>query len=354
MGQPVLVCLAIHISRQTVLRMIRTSSQPQAKAARCIGVDDWCSRRGIRYGTLIVDLETQRAIDRLPDREADTLADWLTPQRDIAVVSRDRSRRYAEGIRWGAPHAQQVADRWHLLQNLGDILRHVCEQHAATLRQIGIEPLIRQESRPSIVAPQQANKSSRVRPLRPDRQARLNRRAHWEAVFQQARTLLDAGMSVSAVARQLGIDRSTIGKYQHLAALPPRTCVRLQPRLLNPFRAYLRDRVLEANPTAPRLLAEIQAMGFTGRKGLVQTYLRQVRTELGFTHHAAGSPYFQTQPAKTLPARLLQHCVMLLPARLAHPHFDRAVHLTLPSLTRSANAPSPLCRSGLLKPPTPA
>jgi len=149
-------------------------------------------------------------------------------------------------------------------------------------------------------------------------------------------------MSVSAVARHLGLDRSTIGKYQHLAALPPRTCVRLQPRLLDPFRAYLRDRVLEANPTAPRLLAEIQAMGFTGRKGLVQTYLRQVRAELGFTHPAAGSLHFQTQPAKTLTPRLLQHCVMLPPAhrsslqercieqaRRAHPHLDRAIQLTL-------------------------
>ena len=66
----------------------------------------------------MVDLERRRVVDLLPDRTAETLADWLRGQPQIAVVARDRSTEYARGILMGAPAAMQVADRWHVLVNM--------------------------------------------------------------------------------------------------------------------------------------------------------------------------------------------------------------------------------------------
>jgi transposase len=78
--------------------------------------DPW--KRGTRYGTLVVDLERRAVVDVLPDRSQATTAAWLRDHPSVEVVSRDRCGLYARAARQGAPQARQVADRFHLVQNL--------------------------------------------------------------------------------------------------------------------------------------------------------------------------------------------------------------------------------------------
>jgi transposase len=106
--------LAMPASADTVLRLIRNLPLPEPEPPRVVGVDDWALRKGRTYGTIVVDLERRRVLDLLPDRTAETLADWLRGQPQIAMIARDRSTEYARGIGLGAPGATQVADRWRV------------------------------------------------------------------------------------------------------------------------------------------------------------------------------------------------------------------------------------------------
>lgn len=112
--------LGLPVSDDTILRHLKRSASraDDEPPARIIGIDDWSWRKSWRYGTIIVDLERRRVMDILEDRSVASVAQWLKRHPTIEVVSRDRCGLYAQAAREGAPQASQVADRFHLFQNL--------------------------------------------------------------------------------------------------------------------------------------------------------------------------------------------------------------------------------------------
>ncbi len=109
---------------------------PLNKAPRVIGIDDFAFKKGLRYGTVITNLETGRAIDLLPDRKAATVIEWLALHPEIEVISRDRSTEYERASREGASQAVQVLDRWHVLKNFREALERQLKRSQQTLADI--------------------------------------------------------------------------------------------------------------------------------------------------------------------------------------------------------------------------
>jgi transposase len=272
-------------SRSTLLRLVRAAPEPPTPAPRVLGVDDFARRRGQIYGTIITDLETRRPIDLVPDRTAATLAAWLRRQPQVAVVARDRAGAYADGIRRGAPGAVQVADRFHLSRNAGEVLERVLTRHHPALRAaatavdratavaVPVSP-----AAPPARAARLATAIPAGRPTRAeqDRRARQDRRrARYEAVVALHRQ----GHGPTRIARQVGLTRQTVARWLRADGLPERPRPAPRPRLVAPYEPYLRERWVAGCQNARQLWRELQARGFAGGAETVRRCVLAWRAE---------------------------------------------------------------------------
>ncbi|MFF3663199.1 transposase [Streptomyces olivochromogenes] len=113
--------------------MLTAPAVPQ-RAPRVLGVDEFAFRKGRRYGTVLADVQAARVVDVLPDRDAATFTAWLREHPGAEIICRDRASAYSSAIREAAPDAQEIADRWHLLNNLSSAVEKTCHQHRSCLR----------------------------------------------------------------------------------------------------------------------------------------------------------------------------------------------------------------------------
>lgn len=115
-----MICKAMNIDicGDTIIRMLLRNVHETPFYGEEIGIDDFALRKGQNYGTMICDLDSHRPIALLPGRDGEALREWLKRNKQVKLVTRDRAGDYAAAINEVLPHAVQVADRFHLYQNL--------------------------------------------------------------------------------------------------------------------------------------------------------------------------------------------------------------------------------------------
>jgi transposase len=257
--------LGILASGSTLLRQIRrTHKCSTTRSPRVLGIDDWAWRKGHRYGTILCDLEASKVIDLLPDREANTVVDWLQAHPGTEIVSRDRASAYAEAARRAAPQAVQVADRWHLLQNLSDALRYALEPHHRILSQAAIE--VSDSVDPPVAA------ASIPAPTRP-KLSQQHSRQRRHSIYEQVVDLLQGGMNQCQIAAQLGIGRRTVRRWLHANGFPERKPVH-RSNSVDAYTDFLDQRWQQGCHNAQQLWRELREQGFSGQSRIVRNWLR--------------------------------------------------------------------------------
>jgi transposase len=129
------------------------------------------------------------------------------------------------------------------------------------------------------------------------------------------------GLSVTAIARRTGFDRKTVRKYIARGLEPPAYTPRPpRPVLMQPFEAYLRERVGSfPDLTARRLWRELRDLGFSGGYTTVTDFLREVRP--------ASAPVFERR-FETPPGRQAQVDFAFFRVRFdSEPEVERIVWL---------------------------
>jgi Transposase len=243
----------------TLLRLIRAPALPRVDVV--LGVDEFVLRRDHTYATVLDDLETQRPVDVLDDHTADALAAWLKDHPDLKVVRRDRADPCADGATRGALRAVQVADRWHLLHNLADVVERVAKRRRVPW----------------------------PRPHRPSPNV-ISRACHGPAVVEGCGPPLP-GSATPRSTRWPTAASTSSGSVSTSASIPrlcAATCARLGPEgaagptaqratALDSYKPYLTRRFAQGRSNAARLWAEIRQQGYRGSRRSVRRYLNTLR-----------------------------------------------------------------------------
>jgi transposase len=280
--------LGMAASRDTLLRHVKKMARRAIPAppVRILGVDDWAWRKGHSYGTILVDLERRCVIDVLPDRSADSFADWLTEHPDIVVVSRDRLGLYAEGTRRGAPQAVQVADRFHLIQNLVEAV----EAQLTPMLDALLIPVV---ASPAGEVPVVPATDGTIATITERQSAQQAQRAVVQAWFEQVMTLHRQGRNNQQIMRATGIGRCRVETWTRLGYLPERRRMEPRPGMPAAFRDYLAQRWNQGCRRVKDLLKEVQEQGYIGSYSALDELLspwRSIPPVSSLTHNVPIAP----------------------------------------------------------------
>ena len=302
--------LGMSVKPTTILRRLRAVPVSPAETVRILGVDDFAWKKGQTYGTILVDLELHRPIDLLPDRSEETLEAWLRAHPQVELVSRDRAGAYAKAISKGAPQAQQVADRFHLLLNLREGLRKFLVRKQKWLPEVEEDPsdAIPQKARgkwKAIVAPkatQEMKHEQHFRHMSPtlrrsgspatgeaetySQASHANRYSRYEAV----RALHQQGVSLRDISRRLKIGRQTVRRFVRAEFFPERSRPPYRGSLLDPYKPYLLKRWQEGCCNGAQLHEEIKARGYMGSAPLLRRFMADLRKQHQTVGNAAALP----------------------------------------------------------------
>lgn len=265
--------LGLSTSRNTLLRLVRALPDPEAGSVAVLGVDDFALRRGHNYGTVLIDMDTHRPVDVLPDREAATFATWLSAHPGTTVVCRDRAGAYAEGARTGAPDAIQVADRWHLWHNLAGYVEKTVAAHHHCVRST-LDP---QPEAPVETSATELTEAAQA--THADRTEQTALVVRTKARHEAVQALKARGKGIKTITRELGLAKETVRRFYRAEDVEELLAKARagRPAKLDEYKPYLHQRWNDGCTNVLQLHREVTAKGYCGSYSSVRDHLAPFR-----------------------------------------------------------------------------
>ncbi|MFI0849779.1 ISL3 family transposase [Mesorhizobium sp. IMUNJ 23232] len=248
--------LTMPVSNDTLLRVVRRRTEQLGDKLAIIGIDDFAFRRGQRYGTIVCDLERRRPVTLLPDREQDTSRAWLAGHPSISIVARDRGGGYGEAVAKALPHADQVADRWHLMENAS---RAFLDAVGKSMRQI------RKAVGSSVIDPKLLTYAEHLQ-----YEGFLQRQETNEAILE----LSKQGIPIKQIVKRTGHSRKLV---RSVLRGQRSDVFRVRQSSIEEWLPWLDSRWAQGARNASALWREMRKKGFRGQIGVISEWARRRR-----------------------------------------------------------------------------
>ena len=252
----------ITVSSSTITRIAHGHQLMDITQPRVLGVDDWAYRKGVSYGTILIDMETSRPIELLPSRDGQALKDWLLKYDDVKIVTRDRASSYAAAIIEACPNAVQIADRFHLLMNLSDALDAYFKSISRRIRSLITDKtnefLELPEEEPLNIK-EEATEAQPVLTAQESIAAKVDQRM---ATFSKVKELQAKGTPIKRIATDLKMSRNTVKSYFNQELLSPRKSS--NSTNIEVFTDLIVARLNENGHKLMDIFREIKELGYTG------------------------------------------------------------------------------------------
>jgi transposase len=348
--------LALPTSPDTLLRRVKAAPDGPLPPARYVGIDDWATRKGQHYGTILIDLERHCVIDILPGRDGVALKKWLEEHPGIEIVTRDRWSAFADAVREAAPEAKQVADRWHLLKNLREAVERLFARFSPEISKIAqptasVGPTPSAEAGaapPAVPAPSGTAPTPPPSPLSPREQARRAKQAVREQRHRRVRELRDQGVSIRQTASQLGVSIKMVMRYRRQETCPDWKPGRKGRSQMDEHRVLVEEWIRAGGRNAADLHRLLAMKGFSVSYNAV---LRYVNPKIGSTGRQGRRPSEATPPRPSVPsARKLSFQFINPPkaevdkpsTEATEPRFLDRMRVSIPSLAAALDVASEL------------
>jgi len=347
--------LVLPTSPDTILRRVKAAPDEPLSPARYVGIDDWATRKGQHYGTILIDLERHCVIDILPERDGVALKKWLQEHPGVEIVTRDRWPAFADAVREAAPKAKQVADRWHLLKNLREAVERLFARFSPEISKLAQPPSPAEAPIPSVEggstpppAPIPTVATPTPPPIRVSQTEQIRRAKQGvrEQQHRRVRELQEQGFSIRETASQLGMPTTTVARYRHQPTCPNWNPGRKAPSVLDAHQLLI-DEWIKADGRIARDLQRLLATkGCCVSYECVRRYLTQ---KVGSLRRIGRQPSEPLVPRSAIPsARKLSFQFICPPkdakakpsTEAAEPSFVDRLRASTPSLSAALEVAS--------------
>jgi transposase len=255
--------LCLTVSSSTITRIAHSQPLSDIKQPRVLGVDDWAYRKGVSYGTILIDMETSRPIELLPSRDGQVLKNWLLKYNDVRIITRDRASSYANAIFEACPNAVQIADRFHLLMNLSDALDTYFKSISSKIRSLLTAKTNEFLELPDH-KPVSETKSKDIKTATANKEPIITKVDQRLETFNKVKELQAKGVPIKRISIDLKMSRNTVRSYFSQKELAPRA----HPKSTNfdLFTSHIISRLKTDGYKLKDIYEEIKEMGFNGSR----------------------------------------------------------------------------------------